>query len=50
MKKENKNRRKMHNHTLCFKYGFICQRKRTIPKIDFQKLNLRLSIFAVNMY
>ena len=27
--------------------GFICQHKKTILKIEYHKINLRLSIFAV---
>ena len=31
---------------LTLKSGFICHRKKTILKIEFQKFNLRFNIFA----
>ena len=42
-----RNRRKLHKYILQFKARFISQHIKTILKIELQKLNSGLSIFAV---
>lgn len=42
-----KKKREVNNYILLFKAGFICQHKKTVLEIEFQKFNSRLNIFAV---